>query len=206
MTRYFPNGSFSLDFPTTMDIYWASIGHERGAIMDISNLDIPADRDASGRFLPGRSGNPAGKKPGTRNRTTEIRAMLAEGDEMAEARFREPDEIAAADIQPEPSPSGRGQGEGLGDTCDGDGSDASNSPHPNPLPEGEGIAAADTRTEPSPPGRGQGEGADVTDGFDGAGSRRDPHPSPPELLSQGPEGAGIEGGEGIAAREPAAGD
>ena len=54
--------------------------------MDTSNSDLPAARDAAGRFLPGRSGNPAGKKPGTRNRATEIRAMLAEGDEMAVAR------------------------------------------------------------------------------------------------------------------------
>jgi hypothetical protein len=54
--------------------------------VDTSNSDLPAARDAAGRFLPGRSGNPAGKKPGTRNRATEIRAMLAEGDEMAVAR------------------------------------------------------------------------------------------------------------------------
>jgi hypothetical protein len=54
--------------------------------VDTSNSDLPADRDASGRFLPGRSGNPTGKKPGTRNSATEIRAMLAEGEETAVAR------------------------------------------------------------------------------------------------------------------------
>jgi hypothetical protein len=54
--------------------------------MENSNLAMAAARDAGGRFLPGRSGNPAGKKPGTRNRATEIRAMLAEGEEMAVAR------------------------------------------------------------------------------------------------------------------------
>jgi hypothetical protein len=41
-------------------------------------MDNPASttasaRDAAGRFLPGQSGNPAGKRPGTRNRATLIR-------------------------------------------------------------------------------------------------------------------------------------
>jgi len=43
-------------------------------------------RDAAGRFLPGQSGNPAGKLPGTRNRATLIRAAFAEGEEMVVAR------------------------------------------------------------------------------------------------------------------------
>jgi hypothetical protein len=54
--------------------------------MDNSNPNTRAGRDAGGRFLPGQSGNPAGKKPGTRNRVTELRAMLAEGEESAVAR------------------------------------------------------------------------------------------------------------------------
>jgi hypothetical protein len=53
-------------------------------IMD--KRDHSPTRDASGRFLPGRSGNPAGKKPGTRNRATALRAALAEGDDLAAAR------------------------------------------------------------------------------------------------------------------------
>jgi hypothetical protein len=54
--------------------------------MENLNLATAAARDAGGRFLPGRSGNPLGKKPGRRNRATEIRAMLAEGEDMAVAR------------------------------------------------------------------------------------------------------------------------
>ena len=53
-------------------------------IMD--ERDPSSTRGANGRFLPGRSGNPAGKKPGTRNRATALRAALAEGDERAAAR------------------------------------------------------------------------------------------------------------------------
>jgi hypothetical protein len=48
--------------------------------------DTSSRRGANGRFLPGRSGNPAGKKPGTRNRATALRAALAEGDDLAAAR------------------------------------------------------------------------------------------------------------------------
>jgi len=48
--------------------------------------DIAA-RDGNGRFLPGQSGNPAGKKPGTRNRATVLRAALADGEDFAAARI-----------------------------------------------------------------------------------------------------------------------
>jgi len=40
-----------------------------------------AARDARGRFQPGCSGNPAGKKPGTLNRATILRRVMAEGDD-----------------------------------------------------------------------------------------------------------------------------
>jgi hypothetical protein len=40
-----------------------------------------AARDIRGRFQPGQSGNPAGKKPGTLNHATRWRQRLAEGDE-----------------------------------------------------------------------------------------------------------------------------
>jgi hypothetical protein len=43
--------------------------------------ESPAKRDGHGRFAPGQSGNPAGKKPGTRNRATRVREVAAEGDE-----------------------------------------------------------------------------------------------------------------------------
>jgi hypothetical protein len=42
---------------------------------------IAAARDARGRFQPGCSGNPAGKKPGTLNRATILKRVMAEGDE-----------------------------------------------------------------------------------------------------------------------------
>src|SRR5271170_4131330 len=40
-----------------------------------------AARDARGRFQPGCSGNPAGKKPGTLNRATILRRVMDERDE-----------------------------------------------------------------------------------------------------------------------------
>jgi Family of unknown function (DUF5681) len=43
-------------------------------------------RDAQGRFLPGHSGNPAGRPPGARNRRTILAAALAEGEGEAIAR------------------------------------------------------------------------------------------------------------------------
>jgi hypothetical protein len=44
------------------------------------------DRDNKGRFRPGCSGNPAGKKPGTRNRATILREALRDGEDTSVAR------------------------------------------------------------------------------------------------------------------------
>jgi hypothetical protein len=44
-------------------------------------------RDARGRFLPGQSGNPSGKLPGTRNRATLLRAALDSEEGPAMARI-----------------------------------------------------------------------------------------------------------------------
>src|SRR5579871_3014240 len=44
------------------------------------------ERDDRGRFQPGSSGNPAGKKPGTRNRATILREALEKGEGTAMAR------------------------------------------------------------------------------------------------------------------------
>src|SRR5258708_34129848 len=52
--------------------------------MDDSTLNTT--RDASGRFVPGQSGHPAGKRPGTRNRATILAAALAGGEGEAVAR------------------------------------------------------------------------------------------------------------------------
>jgi hypothetical protein len=50
--------------------------------MSMENIDhTTAARDARGRFQPGCSGNPAGKRPGTLNRATILKRMMAEGDE-----------------------------------------------------------------------------------------------------------------------------
>jgi hypothetical protein len=45
-----------------------------------------AGRDAAGRFLPGQSGNPDGKRPGTRNRATRLRELIADGEERVIGR------------------------------------------------------------------------------------------------------------------------
>jgi hypothetical protein len=54
-----------------------------------ADMDFSAHRalrDANGRFIPGQSGNPAGKKPGTRNRATVLREALRDGEDVAAAR------------------------------------------------------------------------------------------------------------------------
>jgi len=49
-------------------------------------VETAAPRDPAGRWAPGRSGNPAGKRPGTRNRATLLRAALRDGEDEAAAR------------------------------------------------------------------------------------------------------------------------
>ncbi len=52
--------------------------------MGATATETPVKRDGSGRFQPGQSGNPAGKKPGTRNHATVLRELLDEGaDKLA---------------------------------------------------------------------------------------------------------------------------
>jgi hypothetical protein len=53
----------------------------------MDGINQTAMRDTYGRFMPGNSGNPAGKKPGTRNRATVLREALAEGEDVATARI-----------------------------------------------------------------------------------------------------------------------
>src|SRR6516164_10456047 len=45
------------------------------------------ERDTKGRFRPGTSGNPAGKKLGTRNRLTLLKEALRDGEDTAVARI-----------------------------------------------------------------------------------------------------------------------
>src|SRR5229473_1583339 len=49
-------------------------------------LEQASARDERGRFVPGQSGNPAGKVPGTRNRATLLHAALDSEDGPAMAR------------------------------------------------------------------------------------------------------------------------
>jgi hypothetical protein len=48
--------------------------------------DLGSGRDAAGRFVAGASGNPADKRPGTRNRKTVLAEALRDGEDNAVAR------------------------------------------------------------------------------------------------------------------------
>src|SRR5216683_6912388 len=69
----------------TNGTYSEHIQHREDMAMD--GLNQTSMRDARGRFQPGQSGNPAGKKPGTRNRATVLREALDEGEDIAAARI-----------------------------------------------------------------------------------------------------------------------
>jgi hypothetical protein len=53
----------------------------------MDGFDQTSERGADGRFLPGQSGNPAGKRPGTKNRATLLAEALAEGEAEALTRL-----------------------------------------------------------------------------------------------------------------------
>ena len=53
----------------------------------MSESSSATTRDAVGRFLPGQSGNPAGKAPGTRNRATLLRELMDEGEDREIGRI-----------------------------------------------------------------------------------------------------------------------
>src|SRR4051812_19291274 len=81
------------------------------------NLPLPpSPRDPVGRFVPGQSGNPSGKAPGTRNRATLLRELMEEGEDRAIVRLvldkaRGGDAVAArflvAHLCPRPRPTAR---------------------------------------------------------------------------------------------------
>jgi uncharacterized protein DUF5681 len=55
--------------------------------VDMDGSAHGGQRDAQGRFVPGQSGNPAGKRPGTRNRATVLREALCDGEDVQAARI-----------------------------------------------------------------------------------------------------------------------
>jgi len=85
VTNNFANGLF-LVFFSRYRTYIGGIWSRKDAIMDNSPSASASARDAAGRFLPGQSGNPAGKRPGTRTRATLSREAFADGEEMVVAR------------------------------------------------------------------------------------------------------------------------
>jgi hypothetical protein len=186
-------------------------------------------RDSNGRFVPGQSGNPAGKKPGTLNRATVLRAALAEGEDIATARIvidkaLAGDAVAARFIVDRLTPRPRGRAIALD------------------LPEGDMVAAFDrtiaamakgeitpdealtvtrvldgrvkalkaaaratlshvNQKEPSPAcGRGQGEGSGRSSVGGNSRAADSPHPNP---LPQAGEGMRVGLGEGMRARAAA---
>jgi hypothetical protein len=68
------------------------LGDDRGTSRRLKDptMDSAApaiDRDAKGRFRAGTSGNPAGKKTGTRNRATLLKEALRDGEDTSVARI-----------------------------------------------------------------------------------------------------------------------
>ena len=54
--------------------------------MPVDSLQEQEDRDAEGRFTKGHSGNPQGRRPGSRNRATELVELLLDGEAEALTR------------------------------------------------------------------------------------------------------------------------
>jgi Family of unknown function (DUF5681) len=63
-----------------------TIADLRDALARETRASDADSRDGQGRFLPGHSGNPAGRPPGARNRRTILAAALSEGEGKAIAR------------------------------------------------------------------------------------------------------------------------
>src|SRR5258708_22615781 len=76
-----------------------------GWLMDVQ--DQATTRDGRGRFVPGQSGNPAGKKPGTVHRATVLKAALRAGEAEAAARVII-DKAVAGSVTAAPSRLGPG--------------------------------------------------------------------------------------------------
>lgn len=97
-------------------------------------LDMTApSRGPRGRWAPGQSGNPAGKQPGTQNRATRLRELLADGDDALAVQVlmdavRAGDAVAARFVLDRLFPKPRDRDLDLG------------------LPEGAGLAALFDRT------------------------------------------------------------
>jgi hypothetical protein len=163
-------------------------------------------RDARGRFVPGRSGNPAGKLPGTCNRATLLKAALDSEDGPAMARIVI-DKALAGDVvtarfcldRLEPRPRGRAIAIDLPEGARASDVVAAFDATVRAMASGEitpdeavqvtrvldgrrkAIEAArrerEAETKPSPLGRGLGEGVRHTLGHNRAAAGS-PHPDP----------------------------
>jgi hypothetical protein len=169
--------------------------------MEVVMLDMARQasvRDERGRFVPGMSGNPAGKLPGTRNRATVLRAALdsAEGPAMARiviVRRRGDGEVlrcaadaaaaqpgdrdrsalwgAAGEITPDEAVQVTRVLDGRRKAIEAAWREAERTAPPSHLKPSPNL-------KPSPSGRGLGEGAGRVSNFAGKASSRRPHPDP----------------------------
>src|SRR5215469_5939291 len=80
-----PNNASRLPFRVVSWMIGVFLDDAEARSMDAAAPAI--DRDAKGRFRAGCSGNPAGKKPGTRNRATRLKEALRDGEDAAVARI-----------------------------------------------------------------------------------------------------------------------
>jgi hypothetical protein len=186
----------------------------------MGEINQAAMRDAGGRFVPGQSGNPAGKKPGTRNRATLLAETLRDGEGEAAARIvidkaLAGDAVAARFLLDRLTPRPRGRAIALdlpAEAGAGDMLAASNATvaamAAGEITPDEALtvtrvldgrlralkAAARERAEikPSPAGRGLGEGLRRSIAGAGNDSSKSPHPGP------------LPAGEGVAFRPPVA--
>jgi len=179
-----------------------------------------AVRDANGRFMPGQSGNPVGKKPGTRNRATLLAEALRDGEGEAAARIvidkaLAGDAVAARFLLDRLTPRPRGRAIALDLPADAGAGDVLAASNATVAAMASGEITPDealtvTRVldgrlralkaarkegagrEPSPSGRGLGEGLRSASAGADDGSSKSPHPGP------------LPAGEGVALRPPVA--
>src|SRR5258708_21008777 len=172
----------------------------------MGEINQAAMGDAGGRFVPGQSGNPAGKKPGTRNRATLLAETLRDGEGEAAARIvidkaLAGDAVAARFLLDRLTPRPRGRAIALDLPADAGAGDVLAASNATVAAMASGEITPDealtvTRVldgrlralkaarkegagrEPSPSGRGLGEGLRSASAGADDGSSKSPHPGP----------------------------